>query len=125
MVADMASTTIEVTDSTQVLRVRRLKKDFPLHQVNAAILQAVRKLGYDRPTEDQKDAIRSFVEGTDVFICLPTGSGKSLCYACLPILFDILRGDGGQQNSIVVVVSPLSSLMQDQVCSQSLINSKL
>ena len=124
MVADMASTTIEVMDSTRVLRVRRLKKDFPLHQVNAAILQAVRKLGYDRPTEDQKDAIRSFVEGTDVFICLPTGSGKSLCYACLPILFDILRGDGGQQNSIVVV-SPLSSLMQDQVCSQSLINSKL
>ena len=54
MVADMASTTIEVTDSTQVLRVRRLKKDFPLHQVNAAILQAVRKLGYDRPTEDQR-----------------------------------------------------------------------
>ena len=125
MVADMASTTIEVTDSTQVLRMRRLKKNFPLHQVNTAILQAVRKLGYDRPTEDQKDAIRSFVEGTDVFICLPTGSGKSLCYASLPILFDILRGDGGQQNCIVVVVSPLSSLMQDQVCSQSLINSKL
>ena len=125
MVADVASTTIEVTDSTQVLRLRRLKKDFPLHQVNVAILQAVRKLGYDTPTQDQKDAIRSFVEGTDVFICLPTGSGKSLCYACLPILFDILRGDGGQQNCIVVVVSPLSSLMQDQVCSQSLINSKL
>ena len=75
MVADMASTTIEVTNSTQVLRVRRLKKDFPLHQVNAAILQAVRQLGYERPTEDQRDAIRSFVEGTDVFICLPTGSG--------------------------------------------------
>lgn len=121
MVADMACTTIEVMDSTQVLRVRMLKKDFPLHQVNAAILQAVHKLGYDRPTEDRKDAIRSFVEGTDVFICLPTGSGKSLC---MPANLDILRSDGGQQNSIVVV-SPLSSLMQDQVCSQSLINSKL
>ena len=99
-----------------LVRVKRLKRDFPLHQVNAAILQAVRTLGYDRPTEDQRDAIRSFVEGVDVFVSLPTGSGKSLCYACLPVLFDVLRGDVDQQGSIVVVVSPLSSLMQDQVC---------
>ena len=98
-----------------LVRVKRLKRDFPLHQVNSAILQAVRTLGYDRPTEDQRDAIRSFVEGVDVFVSLPTGSGKSLCYACLPVLFDVLRGDVDQQGSIVVV-SPLSSLMQDQVC---------
>ena len=99
-----------------LVRVKRLKKDFPLHQVNAAILQAIRTLGYDKPTEDQRDAIRSFVEGADVFVSLPTGSGKSLCYACLPVLFDILRGDADQQGCIVVIVSPLSSLMQDQVC---------
>ena len=87
-----------------------------MHQVNSAILQAVRTLGYDRPTEDQRDAIKSFIEGVDVFVSLPTGSGKSLCYACLLVLFDVLRGDVDQQGSIVVVVSPLSSLMQDQVC---------
>ena len=98
-----------------MLHVRRLKRDFPRPKVNAAILQAVCKLKYDRPTEDQRDAIKLFVEGADVFICLPTGSGKSLCHACLLILFDILRGDVGQQRSIVVV-SPLSSLMQDLVC---------
>ena len=80
-----------------LVRVKGLKRDFPLHQVNSAILQAVRTLGYDRPTEDQRDAIRSFVEGVDVFVSLPTGSGKSLCYACLPVLFDVLRGDVDQQ----------------------------
>ena len=53
-----------------MLHVKRLKRDFPLPQVNVAILQAVRKHGYDRPTEDQRDAIRSFVEGANVFVFL-------------------------------------------------------
>ena len=52
-----------------MLRVKRLKRDFPLPQVNVAILQTVRKLGYDRHTKDQRDAIRSFV-GADVFVFL-------------------------------------------------------
>ena len=50
-------------------------------------------------------------------MCLPTGTGKSLCYASLPYVFDMLRYkiSEGQHSSIAVVVSPLSSLMQDQV----------
>ena len=49
-----------------------------------------------------------------MFVSLPTGgSGKSLCYASLPLVHDELRGV--QRKSIVVVVSPLKSLMQDQV----------
>ena len=48
----------------------------------------------------------------DVFICLPTGSGKSLCYAALPYAFDGLYG---RESSIVIVVSPLIALMKDQV----------
>ena len=60
--------------------------------VDAALLWAVRTLGYDSPTEDQSDAIVSFLGGTNVFMCLQTGIGKSLWYACLPTLSDILRG---------------------------------
>ena len=44
----------------------------------------------------------------------PTGYGKSLCYACLPLLFDrLLHKPAGF--SIVLVVSPLVALMTDQV----------
>ena len=52
---------------------------------------------------------------------LPTGAGKSLCFVALPLVFDNLRKNfvqaQGNCTSIVVVVSPLVSLMKDQVHS--------
>ena len=82
-------------------------------------LSVIQNMGYDRSTDDQRKAVEAFVLGKDVFVSLPTGSGKSLCYACLPHVFDELRSQraGGTLDhlSIVVVVSPLNSLMQDQV----------
>ena len=60
----------------------------------------------------QKEAIIQFVEKQrDVFINLPTGFGKSFIYQALPLVFDAMHGEG----HIVVVVSPLVSLMKDQV----------
>ena len=51
-------------------------------------------------------------------MCLPTGSGKSLCYCILPYAFDDLRNlTGTDTRSIVLVVSPLIALMKDQVRS--------
>ena len=49
-----------------------------------------------------------------MFVCLPTGSGKSLCYCLLPKVFDKLKPPC-THSSIVAVVSPLISLMKDQV----------
>ena len=49
--------------------------------------------------------------GKDVFVNLPTGSGKSNCI--LPYVFDKLKGRHGR--SIAVVVSPLISLIKDRV----------
>ena len=61
----------------------------------------------------QKGAISEVVKrGKDVFVYLPTGYGKSLIYQALPTVFDALRSSSGH---IVVVVSPLISLMDDQV----------
>ena len=54
----------------------------------------VQKLDLTRATEDQQGAIREFVLGRDVFVGLPTDSGKSLCF-----VFDILRARAG---SVVV-----------------------
>ena len=51
-------------------------------------------------------------KGKDVFVNLPTGYGKSLIYQASPTVFDTLRSSSGH---IVIVVSPMISLMDDQV----------
>ena len=56
--------------------------------------------------------MRVFVTGSDVFLSIPTGGGKSLCYAVLPCVFDMLRGNDTPQ-SLVILVSP--ALIKDQL----------
>lgn len=63
----------------------------------------------------QEESIFNFIKGKDVFVSLPTGFGKSLCYNLLPAVFDILRKK--RKKSIVLVVSPSIALMNDQVDS--------
>ena len=40
----------------------------------------------------QLEAIRTFMSGRDTFVALPTGYGKSIIFAILPMLFDVLFG---------------------------------
>jgi ATP-dependent DNA helicase RecQ len=61
--------------------------------------------GFARFRPGQREACEAALQGRDVLVVMPTGSGKSLCYQ-LPAL---LRDD------LTVVVSPLVALMQDQV----------
>ena len=77
-----------------------------------SIEKASKRLGFSSLRAQQKRAIVSFMEGNDVFVSLPTGSGKSLCFALLPFAFDEFLG---REGSIAIVVSPLISLMKDQV----------
>ena len=67
----------------------------------------------------QMDVLVSFVTGNDVFAVLPTGFGKSLCYACLPGMFDHLLQP--EEPSIVIVVTPLTAIMEDQASSYAVI----
>ena len=70
--------------------------------------------GYPSLKDEQKTVLTKFILGNDVFAMLPTGFGKSMCYACLPRVFDsLLRAT----NSIVVVITPLTSIMKEQVNS--------
>ena len=82
--------------------------------IQDSILVAGRELGYPHMKQEQMDVATAFLEGKDVFAILPTGFGKSLCYACLPAALDILnKKERGY--SIVVVISPLIAIMTDQV----------
>lgn len=75
-------------------------------------MDAVVEEGYNLKDEQRK-VILSFVKGEDVFVVLPTGFGKSLCFACLPLIFDRVREDG--LSSIIIIITPLIAIMKDQV----------
>ena len=81
--------------------------------LDGIIVKAAGSLGYTLKPE-QKQALLKFVGGQDVFVSLPTGFGKSLCYILLPRIFDLLRVEN---KCIVIVVSPLIALMKNQVAS--------
>ena len=84
---------------------------FTSEQISKAIATACEAIGVAQLKAKQEDAIRGFIRGHDVFVCLPTGYGKSLCFALLPLVYDVLYRRKG---SIVVCVSPLTSLMMEQ-----------
>lgn len=63
------------------------------------------KFGYDQFRQGQSEVIEAVLAGENVLAIMPTGGGKSLCYQ-IPAL--ILPG-------LTLVVSPLISLMKDQV----------
>ena len=65
---------------------------------------------------EQKQALLHFITGRDVFVNLPTGFGKSPIYQLAPsIIEEMSHFDGKIRSAIILVVSPLVSLMKDQV----------
>ena len=83
-------------------------------QITAAVCDAALSMGYTQLRVLQENAIKSFVAGNDVFVAIPTGGGKSLCYLLLPAVFDSIRGHE-TPTCLAIVVSPLVALIQDQV----------
>ncbi len=64
----------------------------------------------------QREAMHSILDGRDSLTVLPTGGGKSLCFQA-PALVDRASGrqDGADRRGFALIVSPLISLMKDQV----------
>ena len=84
----------------------RLECNTPTKAVDIATMCAVQKVGYDRANAEQGRAICEFLLSRDVFMSLPTGEGKSLCYESLPLVFGWLR-ECYTSHSIVLVVGAL------------------
>jgi ATP-dependent DNA helicase RecQ len=70
------------------------------------LIQLLKKyFGYSSFKPGQMEVITSLLEGNNTLAMLPTGTGKSLCYQLPGYLYD----------GAIIIVSPLISLMQDQV----------
>ena len=77
--------------------------DSGIYKTPKEALKAV--FGYDSFRPGQEAVINAVLEGRDILAVMPTGAGKSLCYQVPAMLL----------SGITLVISPLISLMQDQV----------
>ncbi|XP_053990226.1 ATP-dependent DNA helicase RecQ-like isoform X2 [Hylaeus volcanicus] len=82
-----------------------------LENIRESISQAAKEhFGVTTLSDFQIASIEAIFKGKDVFIIMPTGAGKSLCYQLPPLMHYA-------KNRFVLVVSPLIALMEDQVLS--------
>lgn len=72
----------------------------PLH-----ILKTI--FGYDEFREGQEQVVGQILSGRDTIAIMPTGAGKSICYQVPALVFE----------GITIIISPLISLMKDQVAA--------
>ncbi len=93
----------EIQEEQKPFREEKLPPSQTLTQSPLEILQNV--FGHEEFRPFQEEIIKHILKGQDALIILPTGGGKSLCYQLPALIFD----------GLTVVVSPLKSLMQDQV----------
>ena len=70
--------------------------------------------GFDSLNTHQEESIKYNVqEKKDISVNLPTGFGKSLIYQALPLVYLCLQST--DEKNIIVMISPLNSLIKDQV----------
>ena len=78
----------------------------PLESTETLCNEICQRFGYQEVRRWQALAIQAVLSGNDVVVSSGTGSGKSLAYQALAL---------SKPNAIVLVISPLLSIMEDQV----------
>ena len=79
--------------------------DQKIEQIKYALLK--KYFGHDSFRNGQEQLVDHILQGKDVLGIMPTGAGKSVCYQLPALMLD----------GVTVVISPLISLMKDQVNS--------
>lgn len=87
----------------------KLKEDRSCIETPSEVFDALRKFGYETFRPGQEKAVMRILSGQSTLVTLSTGSGKSLCYQLPAYLYSKYC------NCIILVISPLVSLMDDQV----------
>ena len=81
-----------VLNMNDALNLSPVKATLTIDHLSEAISGAAHKLSITELKPKQREAIISYVTGNDTFVVLPTGYGKSLIYAILPLVFNKIRG---------------------------------
>ena len=78
------------------------------------IKQAGNHLGYDTIKPEQLKVVSHFLKGVDCFVILPTGYGKSLCFALLPLVFNAIGVCGDEAVEGISFVTILVGVCGDE-----------